>query len=174
MLRADMIGDRSVLADPARLRSVRRIAQGPVPDEAFDRLAMLVRKLVDAPTCVVCLVDEEKQILAGHVGVPDPQAAAGEMPLTHSFSRHVVVAGEMLAVPDVRADPRMRDNPAIEELGAIAYVGAPITDPDGLVVGTLCAVDQEPRVWTPSEVALLSELAAVCSSEVCLRIARAA
>ncbi|MEU4424336.1 SpoIIE family protein phosphatase [Actinoplanes sp. NPDC024001] len=173
VLRGDVIGDtgRGVLADPARLRSVRRIAGGPVPDEAFDRLAMLVRKLVDAPMCVVCLVDEEKQFLAGRAG---PAGTEREMPLTHSFSRHVVVDGELLAVPDVRVDPRMRDNPAIEERGAIAYAGAPITDPDGLVVGALCAVDTEPRVWTPSEVALLSELAEACSSEVCLRIARAA
>ncbi|MEV0895912.1 SpoIIE family protein phosphatase [Actinoplanes sp. NPDC049802] len=176
VLQWDLIGDaeRSVLADPLRLRSVRRLIGGPVPDEAFDRVAMLVRKLVDAPMGVVCLVDLDRQVLAGQVGVPDPLATIREMPLTHSFSRHVVVAGEMQVITDVRADPRMKDNPAIAELGAIAYAGAPITDPDGLIVGTLCAVDLEPRVWTASEIALLSELAAVCSSEVCLRIARAA
>ncbi|GAA2858622.1 hypothetical protein Acy02nite_22520 [Actinoplanes cyaneus] len=175
VLQWDVIGDteQSVLADPVRLRSVRRLGT-PGPDEAFDRLAMLVRKLVDAPLGVVSLVDAERQFLAGQVGMPEPFATERSMPLTHSFSRHVVVAGEMLVIPDVRADPRMRGNPSIEGLNAIAYAGAPITDPDGLVVGALCAVDHEPRNWTNSEIALLSELAAVCSSEVCLRIARAA
>lgn len=175
VLQWDVIGDteQSVLADPVRLRSVRRL-DTPGPDEAFDRVAMLVRKLVDAPLCVVCLVDEERQHLAGQVGMPEPFATERSMPLTHSFSRHVVVAGEMLIIPDVRTDPRMRGNPSIDQLNAIAYAGAPITDPDGLVVGALCAVDHEPRQWTKSEIALLSELAAVCSSEVCLRIARAA
>ncbi|WP_433793591.1 GAF domain-containing SpoIIE family protein phosphatase [Actinoplanes sp. CA-252034] len=163
-----------MLADPPRLRSVRRIIAGPVPDDAFNRVAMLVHKLIDAPMGVVCLVDEDRQVLAGHVGVPEPLASAREMPLTHSFSRHVVIAGEMQVVPDVRDDPRMCDNPMIDEIGAIAYVGAPITDPDGLIVGVLCAIDQEPRVWTPSEIALIGELAEVCSSEVCLRIARIA
>ncbi|WP_229071938.1 GAF domain-containing SpoIIE family protein phosphatase [Actinoplanes sp. DH11] len=176
VLQWDVIGDagRSVLADPPRLRSVRRIIAGPRPDEAFDRLAMLVNKLVDAPMGVVSLVDVDRQHLAGHVGVPDPLGTVREMPLTHSFSRHVVVAGEMLAISDVRADPRTRDNPSIQELGALAYAGAPITDPDGLIVGALCAIDREPRVWTPSEITLIRELAEVCSSEVCLRIARAA
>ena len=176
MLQWDVVDDaeRSVLADPARLRSVRRIIGGPVPDEAFDRLVMLVRMLVDVPMAVVCLIDADKQVLAGQVGVPDPLGSRREMPLSHSFSRHVVVAGEMLTVPDVRAEPRMRDNPSISEIGAIAYAGVPVRDPDGLIVGTLCAVDNEPRVWTPSEIALLRELAAVCSSEVCLRIARVA
>ncbi|MEU4694297.1 SpoIIE family protein phosphatase [Actinoplanes sp. NPDC023714] len=151
-----------------------RVRAGLTADPAFDRLAMLVNKLVDAPMGVVCLVDAERQHLAGQVGVPEPLATARQMPLSHSFSRHVVIAGELLAVPDVREDPRMRDNPSIRELGALAYVGAPVTDPDGLIVGTLCAVDREPRVWTPSEIALISELAEVCSSEVRLRIARAA
>ena len=176
VLRSDLIGDAGlgVLADPLRLRSVRRILGGPVPDEAFDRIAMLVHKLVDAPMGVICLVGEDSQSLAGQVGVPDPLASVRTMPLTHSFSRHVVLTGERQAVRDVRDDPRMRDNPMIREIGAIAYAGAPITDPDGLIVGTLCAIDQEPRSWTPSEITLLSELAEVCSSEVCLRIARAA
>lgn len=176
MLQWDVIGDadRRVLSDPRRLRSVRRIAGGPLPDDAFDRVAMLVSKLVDAPIGAVCLVDEARQVLSGQTGVPDPLASAREMPLSHSFSRHVVAGGTMLAVSDVRAEPRMRDNPVIEQIGAIAYAGAPITDPDGLIVGALCAIDQEPRTWTPSEIALLNELAEVCSSEVCLRIARAA
>jgi GAF domain-containing protein len=173
VLQWGLIGE-AVLADPPRLRSVRRITAGPVPDDAFNRVAMLVHKLIDAPMGVVCLVDEDRQVLAGQVGVPEPLASAGEMPLSHSFSRHVVVAGAMQVVPDVRADPRMRDNPMIGEIGAIAYVGAPITDPDGLIVGALCAIDHEPRVWTASEIALIGELAEVCSSEVCLRIARSA
>ncbi|MEU8656193.1 GAF domain-containing SpoIIE family protein phosphatase [Actinoplanes philippinensis] len=164
----------AVLADAPRLRSVRRITSGPVPDDAFNRVAMLVHKLIDAPMGVVCLVGEDRQVLAGQVGVPEPLASAREMPLTHSFSRHVVIAGEMQVVPDVRDDPRMCDNPVIGEIGAIAYLGAPITDPDGLIVGALCAIDQEPRTWTPSEIALIAELAEVCSSEVCLRIARIA
>ncbi|BBH66297.1 hypothetical protein ACTI_29820 [Actinoplanes sp. OR16] len=177
VLQEDVIGNagHGVLADPLRLRSVRRILSGHRPsDPAFDRLAMLVNKLVDAPMAVVCLVDREHQHLAGHVGVPEPLATGRVMPLSHSFSRHVVIAGELLAIPDVRQDPRMRDNPSIHELGALAYAGAPVTDSDGLIVGALCAVDQEPRVWTPSEIALISELAEVCSSEVRLRIARAA
>ncbi|GIF06774.1 GAF domain-containing SpoIIE family protein phosphatase [Actinoplanes siamensis] len=173
VLQWDVIGDteRSVLADPVRLRSVWRLGE-PGPDEAFDRLAMLVRKLVDAPIGVVCLVGAERQHLAGQVGMPEPFASERSMPLTHSFSRHVVVAGELLVISDVRSDPRTRGNPSIDQLTAIAYAGAPITDPDGLVVGALCAVDHEPRDWTKSEIALLAELAAVCSSEVCLRIAR--
>ena len=102
MLRWDVIGDeeRALLADPPRLRSVRRLGvppaddgsaggeqgrHGAAPDEAFDRLAMLVRMLLDAPVGVVCLVDADTQYFAGQVGLPDQLAAVREMPLTRSL-----------------------------------------------------------------------------------------
>jgi GAF domain-containing protein len=66
----------------------------------------------------------------------------------------------------------MSDNMAIQDLGAIAFAGVPLTDSDGLVLGTLAVIDQEPRAWTPSEVALLTDLGEICSSELRLRIAR--
>ncbi|MGX6602064.1 SpoIIE family protein phosphatase [Micromonosporaceae bacterium Da 78-11] len=164
---------RSVVDDPARLRSIRRLAVGPRPDPAFDRIATLVQRLIDVPVALVTVLDTDCQLLPGQVGLPEPLASTRTMPLTRSFSRHVVEAGRSLIVTDVRDDPRMRPTGALTELGVIAYAGVPLTDFDGLVLGTLAMMDREPRRWTPSETALLTELAAVCSSEVCLRIERA-
>jgi GAF domain-containing protein len=164
---------RGVLADPARLRSIRRLAVGARPDPAFDRIATLVEQLVEAPVAVVAVLDTERQLLPGQVGLPEPLATSRTMPLSHSFSRHVVEAGHQLVISDVRDDPRMRSNGSIRDLGAVAYAGVPVTDSEGLALGALAVMDTEPRRWTPSEIALLSELAAVCSSEVCLRIERA-
>jgi GAF domain-containing protein len=94
------------------------------------------------------------------------------MALSHSFSRHVVEAGEPLILTDVRTDPAMRDNLSIRDFGAVAFAAVPLVDAEGLVLGTLAVMDREPRRWTPSEITLLADLAAVCSSELQLRIAR--
>ena len=40
-----------------------------------------------------------------------------------------------------------------------------------MVLGSLCAIDTEPRDWTLSELSLLSDLAAACSDSLRLRIA---
>jgi GAF domain-containing protein len=175
MLQEDRVGraPTGALVDPARLRSVERLGLGPRADAAFDRIAGLVEQLIDAPVAVVAVVAGDRQFRPGQVGLPQPHATTREMPLTHSFSRHVVESGRALVVGDVRADPQMRDNLAVRDLGAVAFAGVPVVDPDGLVVGTLAVMDTEPRRWTKSEVMLLVDLAAVCSSEVGLRIARA-
>ncbi|MEU8814882.1 SpoIIE family protein phosphatase [Actinoplanes sp. NPDC048796] len=174
VLREDLAAGapNEVIGAPARLRAVSRLGLGSGADPAFDRIAAIVERLVDAPVAVVTVVTGDRQYLPGQVGLPAPFAGAREMGLEHSFSRHVVAAGEPLIVPDVRDDPRMRDNLSIRDLGAVAYAGVPLTDSDGLVLGTLAVMDREARKWTPSEIALLVELGEVCSSELRLRIAR--
>jgi serine phosphatase RsbU (regulator of sigma subunit) len=174
VLREDLAGQapRSAIVDPARLRAVRRLAIESRADPAFDRIAQLVERLVDVPVALVTVVGADRQHLAGQVGLPEPLAGRREMPLTHSFSRHVVEQARSLIVEDVRTEPRMRDNRSIAELGAVAFAGLPLTDSEGLVLGALTAMDREPRAWTRSEIALLTDLAEVCSSELRLRIAR--
>nr|WP_255646032.1 GAF domain-containing SpoIIE family protein phosphatase [Actinoplanes polyasparticus] len=174
MLRGDLASEtpEGVLADAARLRSVARLRLGPGGDPAFDRIAVLVERLVDAPVAVVTVLSRDQQHLPGQVGLPEPIAGERLMPLSHSFSRHVVESGAAIVVPDVRDDPRLRDNLAIHDLGVVAFAGVPLTDSDGLVLGTLAVMDREHRVWTRSEIALLTDLGEVCSSELRLRIAR--
>ncbi|SNY29347.1 GAF domain-containing SpoIIE family protein phosphatase [Paractinoplanes atraurantiacus] len=174
MLREDLAAGapNGVIGDPARLRAVSRLGLGGGADPAFDRIAAIVERLIDAPVAVVTVLTADRQHLPGQVGLPAPFAGTREMGLEHSFSRHVVDAGEPLIVADVRDDARMSDNLSIRDLGAVAYAGVPLTDSDGLVLGTLAVMDREARKWTPSEIALLVELGEVCSSELRLRIAR--
>ncbi|MFC7279407.1 SpoIIE family protein phosphatase [Paractinoplanes rhizophilus] len=173
MLRGDLVeATGGVLVDPERLRAVRRLGLGARGDAAFDRIAVLVERLVDVPVALVTVLEDDRQYLPGQVGLPEPLAEAREMPLRHSLSRHVVEAGQLLVVPDTQADPLMRDHPAVHELGARAFAGVPLTDSDGHVLGTLSVMDREPRAWTHSEIAVLVELGEVCSSELRLRIAR--
>ncbi|TDO38478.1 GAF domain-containing protein [Paractinoplanes brasiliensis] len=174
MPRGDLASEarKGALGDPARLRSVARLKVGSRPDPAFDRIAVIVERLVEVRAALVTVVGEDRQHLPGQVGLPEPLASQREMPLTHSLSRHVVESGSMIVVPDVREDPRMRDNPAVAELGAVAFAGVPLADSDGHVLGTLAVMDSEPRVWTRSEIELLIELGEVCGSELRLRIAR--
>ena len=160
------------LAEPARLRSLHTACLGPEPDEAFDRFAEMVRRLLGVPVALVSLVDDGRQFFPGEAGLGEPWSVKRATPLSHSFCRHVVDRGRRLVVPDARLDPQLQDNPAIAELGVVAYAGMPLTDADGLVLGSLCAIDHRSREWTPDELTTLGDLAAACSSELRLRISQ--
>ena len=155
-------GVPSVLADPGRLRAVRRLSVPPAPDAAFDRFAALVELLVDAPVAFVSVVDADRQILAGQVGLPEPHDTSRTLPVTALHTRQVIESGTPVAVAETGYDG----------LDVVAFAGVPLTDGDGRPLGALCACDREPRDWTGNELTLLTDLAAACSSELRLRIAR--
>jgi len=138
-------------------------------DDAFDRLARLVSRLLEVPVALVTVVEEDRQVFPGMTGLPEPYATTRETPLSYSFCRHVVMSGEPLEIQDAREHDLVRDNPAVEELGVIAYLGVPLRAPDGSVVGSVCAVNPETRVWTEDDRSALRDLAASAGTEVHLR-----
>jgi len=139
------------------------------PDEEFDRFAAMVCRLLDVPVALVTLVDASRQIFPGAAGLAEPLSTERCTPLSHSFCQHVVTSGRPLVVADARADDRLRDNPAIQDLQVIAYAGMPLTDARGRVVGSLCAIAHEPREFNAPELQNLRDLAAACSSSLARR-----
>nr|WP_246415943.1 SpoIIE family protein phosphatase [Nocardioides luti] len=138
----------------------------------MERFAHRVRELLEVPVALVSLVTGDEQLFPGMCGLPMPWAERRATPLSHSFCQHVVTSAEPLVISDASREPLVADNLAVSELGVVAYAGFPLTDDDGYVLGSLCAIDGEPRDWTPEHLTLLEDLARDCSNEIRLRVAR--
>lgn len=139
------------------------------PQESLDRFTRLASTLIRVPVSLVSLVDKERQFFASQTGLREPWASSRETPLSHSFCKHVVVGERPLIVDDARESPELRDNPAIQDLGVIAYAGFPIRSASGHILGSFCAIDQQPRHWTSEELSVLRDLADAVSTEIHLR-----
>ena len=124
--------------------------------------------MLNAPVALVSLVDEDRQFLKSCVGVDETAAGERETPLSHSFCQHAVAQREPLVVNDAREHPVLKTNPAITELGTIAYAGVPLIDAAGHALGTLCVIDKQPRQWSKRQVELLVDLAASVVNEITL------
>ena len=159
------------VGDPRRLAALAEsgLVDGP-PEAAFDRVTRLLAEVLHVPVALFTLVTDDRQVFKSSVGVGD----LSETPLSHSFCRHVVDSGAPLEVVDARLHPRVRDNPAIEDLGIVAYLGMPLTTKDGTRLGALCAIDHEPRQWTGRDHGVLEDLAGAAMAEIELRQANRA
>ncbi len=156
--------------DPDRLRALHDSGLLDSPSQQpFDRLTLLVKRLLGVPVALVSLVDRSRQFFMSSIGLPEPWATMRETPLSHSFCKHVVATGEPLIVENAPAHDLVCENLAIRELGVIAYLGLPLATPGGFVIGTLCGIDLRPRTWTEAEISMLSDLADLAMTEIALR-----
>ena len=141
-------------------------------DESFDRYARIVRHALDVPVALVSLVERDRQVFVGAVGLEPEYQESRQTPLTHSFCQWVVHDQAPVVTSDARLDERLRDNLAIPDLGVVAYAGHPLRDHTGRIIGSLCAIDTEPREWDEAALQILGDLAAACSTEIAQRSMR--
>jgi serine phosphatase RsbU (regulator of sigma subunit) len=158
------------VGEPGRLGALRRSGLlDTAPEESFDRLTRIAAASLNVPVALVSLVDEDRQFFKSCLGLPEPWAGERETPLSHSFCRHVVDRAQPLVVDDARDHPALRDNPAISDLGVIAYAGFPLLSPGGEVLGSLCAIDTSPRAWSKQDLEMLGDIAQAAMTELRLR-----
>ncbi|MFP2930700.1 GAF domain-containing protein, partial [Pyxidicoccus sp. 3LG] len=156
-----------------RMDALRRTALLDTPaEEAFDRLARLTTRTLHVPVALVTLVDRDRQFFKSCVGLPAPWSDVRQTPLTYSFCIHVVATGEPLVIEDARMHPVLKENLAVDQLGVVAYAGFPLKASTGELLGTLCAIDTQPKAWSDEDLAILRDLAAAVMTEIELRATR--
>ncbi len=141
---------------------------GSPPEEAFDRLAGLARKILKAPVGMVALLDDRHLHVKACVGRPE-LAKARRVPATESFCQHVVATEEALVVNDARQHELTRDLAAVNAGQVLAYAGVPLTLHGGFVIGALSVADSKPRAWKPADIEILHDLAASVLTEIEMR-----
>jgi two-component sensor histidine kinase len=161
---------RAAPADAPRLDVLENLGLLDMPpEEALDRVTRLATLIFDAPVALITVVDESRQFFLSQHGLAEPWSVSRETPLSHSFCRYVVIHRQPLVIEDARKASLTAGNPAIQELGVIAYLGVPLRRADGHVVGALCLIDHDPRRWEAKEVEILSDLAHIAMDEILLR-----
>jgi diguanylate cyclase (GGDEF)-like protein len=138
------------------------------PEERFDRLTRLARKLFDVPVALVSLVDLDRQWFKSRDGI-----STKETPREWAFCSVAIEQERTLVVKDALHDDRFRDNPLVLRDPSIRfYAGEPIAAPGGQLVGAFCIIDREPRDFTEEEQVLLEDLAQMVEREfAALRLA---
>jgi signal transduction histidine kinase len=163
---------RAEITDELRLAALEETGLLDSPaDDTFDRFTRLTRRALGVPVSLVSLVDDHRQFFKSAAGLGEPWATDRQTPLSHSFCQYVVADDSPLVIADARDDARLCDNLAIRDIGVIAYAGMPLRTPEGVPLGSLCAIDTEPREWTDDELEMLADLAKAVSSEIGLRLA---
>ena len=139
------------------------------PEEGFDRITRLAARLLRVPITVITLVDEDRQFFKSAVGLPEPWASTREAPLSYGYNGETLARRAPLVIEDARTDPHCARHHQATDFGMVAYAGVPLLSAAGQPLGTLAAMDDEPRRWTAEELETLSDLAESARLEIELR-----
>jgi len=134
-----------------------------VSDVAFDDIARLASLICDVPMAAISLIDESRQWFISEVGV-----GVRETSRDVAFCSHALVdAGSLMVVEDATLDPRFADNPLVTgAMGIRFYAGARMVSPEGLALGTVCAIDRRPRKLTATQSEALRALASLAMARL--------
>ena len=131
------------------------------PEERFDRITRLARRLFDMPIALVSLVATERQWFKSRQGLDIPETSRDS-----SFCAHAILDDDVFVVGDASVDPRFAENPLVTGTPRIRfYAGRPVRS-GNFRVGTLCLIDQTPRQLGADDMQVLDDLAALVKSEL--------
>jgi signal transduction histidine kinase len=151
-----MIAAENHIKEKERLAALDSYAILDTPtEEAYDNLTEMAAAICDTPISLVSLLDNKRQWFKSHHGLD-----ATETPKELAFCAHAIHEDDILMVKDARDDERFHDNPLVA--GApkvIFYAGIPLTNSEGLPLGTLCVIDHEPRELGQGQLNTLKALA---------------
>ncbi|TWF56872.1 diguanylate cyclase with GAF sensor [Neorhizobium alkalisoli] len=146
----------AVSRESARLLALERLDMLDAPkDEAFERVIRLIKAIFEVEIGIVSLIDAHRQWYQACVGFD-----IDEVPRDATFCRIVVEQEEVMIVEDATQDARFSDHPAVTgEAHVRFYAGMPLKTKDGFTIGTICAIDRQPRGFTGRELGILKEIA---------------
>ncbi|OYQ65272.1 GGDEF domain-containing protein [Pseudanabaena sp. SR411] len=132
------------------------------PEERFDRLTRIARRLFRVPIALVSFIDINRQWFKSSQGLE-----VKEMSRDISFCGHAILGDDIFMISDASLDDRFYDNPLVTDEPRIRfYAGVPLVISQGIKIGTLCLIDREPRILSEEDKELLRDLGQMAAQEL--------
>jgi diguanylate cyclase (GGDEF)-like protein len=158
-------------AESARLAALRAYCVLDTGREGrFDDLTGLAASICDAPVSLVSLVDAHRLFFKSAYGMDIRELADPDF-----FCGHAIRQRDLFEVADALEDARFSAHPLVAGPPRVRfYAGAPLINPQGYALGTLCVVDFVPRKLNPRQIDTLHTLArqVMCQLELNLQAMR--
>ena len=152
---------RTLRADHARTAAARRLLSA-VGAEPLARVVRVVGRALGAEAAQVSLLTDTRTVAA----TTAPAAVGATADLADAVCSVTAATAEPLVVADAREDPRLRDLPPVAAGRVRSYLGVPLLDTAGHVLGSLCVYGPEVRRWTSTDVHALQGLAATATAAI--------
>lgn len=144
-----------------RLAAVRRTGlMGSANLSRFDIYTRLFRHVAGVPVAYTGLLDEARQYFLSE-NFTGCLTGASEVARGETLCQHALLDTAPFVVPDLRIHPTFAGHPLVrDDPHWVFWAGFPLVTAEGYILGTICAVDFEPRHLSPDQLELMTGIAA--------------
>ena len=144
-----------------RLEAVRKTGVMDVAnEELFLIYTELAKEISNMPVSYSGLIDEERQYMLCHIGLPED--GTDSAPRENTFCQFALNSTDPIIVEDCSKDHRFKYHPVVTGDPFVKFYGGfPLVTQGGLILGTLCVVDTELGAkLDENQITLIQKLAA--------------
>ncbi|MFW6269956.1 MAG: SpoIIE family protein phosphatase [Bacillota bacterium] len=134
--------------------------------ESWNRIVNILEKMFETETVLINSVDNSKIQVIKSGGEGEKYFDKNkEYSLQEVYCEKVVKDKEMLEINNAAGKDRWKGYAAVKA-GLISYLGFPILNPEGEVVGTICVEDNNERYFTETEKDLIYQFKEVIENQI--------
>ncbi|MBC7744885.1 MAG: PAS domain S-box protein [Flavobacterium sp.] len=134
-------------------------------EKDFDSITRLASYICKMPFALITFIDDKRVWVKSGFGLDTHQGAIHE-----SFCYYSIQSDEIFEVKDSLLDPLFNDYPSVTNEPSIRfYAGAPLINPEGFALGSLCVMDIKPNGLNEEQKDALQILASKIISHLELR-----
>ena len=137
-------------------------------EPAFDEIVREAAEAANTPIALISFISDKSQWFKASVGLEIQETSRDS-----AFCAWAIHSAEVMWVEDAMEDQRFSDNPLVHGDPNIRhYAGAPISTPEGYLLGTICVIDRVPRSHDPEVAEKLRKLSTQVSEALLRRKAK--
>jgi PAS domain S-box-containing protein len=129
------------------------------PAAVLEEVVQQAPALLAADACAVRTLEDDDLVVSAAVGDGADDALGSRASASAWLSGDVFQSRAPLAVEDVATDTRLAAADPIVAAGYCAYLGVPLSGPEGAPAGVLAVYARRPRAWRSEEIEALQALA---------------
>lgn len=136
-----------------------------LPEKEYDAITRLASYICKVPISLITFIDLERQWFKSKLGIDGHETLRCD-----AFCSQTIMGDEILEIKDTLKSDIFKDNVYVQNEPHIRfYAGAPLIDPQGHRLGSLCVIDQVPRELTDDQREALRILASEVMAQLVLR-----